>query len=286
MRFSDDRFRGVTMKKFHLLSAVCACIITTVISTPVLSASVFPSEIQSCVTSTVCTNPTLVQQMPTFNAYSYSNGGRTKFLFEYSLGNLSNESTNFSMTQLSGAAWLSANVTYDLIQERHFFTLYLDGITPTPTNLWVFDSDGLDVGLSLTTADLLAGSSFFHLWEDQDAGGFFLEGELGTLGDQGQGSYPLADNHSFVPCLADTCEVGAKFNLLNMQYLQFGTTAQLVLKPADHRSLLYSQYRDWDGDDFWYRSQSYEVVPIPPAVWLFGSGLLGLMRVAKRKRVS
>ena len=231
------------MKNMHLLCALSACIISQIVSTPVHSAPVYPSEILTCISTMVCTNPTLVQQTSTFSTYSYLDGGTAKFLFEY-LDLSSSESTNFSTSQLSGSVWISANETYDLTQERHFFGLYLDGITPTPTNLWVFDSDGLDVGLSMPTADLLAGSSFFHLGEG--GGGFFLEGELGTLGDEGQGFYPLADNHSFVPCLADTCEVGAEFNLLNMQYLQSGSIAQLVLNPTDQRSLLYSQYRDWD----------------------------------------
>lgn len=31
---------------------------------------------------------------------------------------------------------------------------------------------------------------------------------------------------------------------------------------------------------------SFTVVPIPPAVWLFGSGLLGLVGVARRKRAA
>lgn len=270
------------MNKLHLLGAACACIITQIFSTPVLSAPVYPSEIQACISTMVCSNPTLVQQAPTYSAYSYFDGGTAKFLFEY-IDLPSNESTNFSTTYLSGSVWISANETYDLTQERHFFNLYLDGITPTPNNLWVFDSDGLDVGLSMPTPDLLAGSSFFRLGEDQNAGGFSLEGELGTLGDQGQGLYPLADNHSFVPCLADTCEVGATFNLLNMQYVQSGSIAQLTLNPVDQRGLLYSQYRDWAGDDTWYRSQSYGIVPIPSALWLFGSGLIGLIGVARRK---
>lgn len=268
------------LKRAVILGGVFCCLAGNY---PV-SAAVLPNEIQDCIFNAVCSTPVLVQQAPTFSAYSYSDGGADKFLFEYGLWPSSNESTNFGTTQLSGAAWLSANAVYDLTQERHFFTLYLDGVTPTPTNLWVFDSDGLDVGLSMPTADLLAGSSFFRLWEDQDAGGFFLEGELGTLGDQGQGFYPLADNHSFVPCLADTCEVGAELNLLNMQYQQSGSIAQLILDPDDQRGLLYSQYRDWAGGDTWYRSQSYEVVPVPPAVWLFGSGFIGLLSVARRKR--
>lgn len=270
------------LKKAAILGGAFCCLVG---SYPV-SAAVLPSEIQDCISSAVCSTPVPVQQGPTYSAYSYSDGGIDKFLFEYSLWPSSNESTNFGTTQLSGAAWLSANAAYDLTQERHFFTLYLDGVAPTPTNLWVFDSDGLDVGLSMPTPDLLAGTSFFRLGEDQSAGDFFLEGELGTLGDQGQGMYPLADNHSFVPCLADTCEVGAEFNLLNMQYLQLGSIAQLTLNPTDQRGLLYSQYQDWDGDDTWYRSQSYQVVPIPPAVWLFGSGLLGLIRVARLNKVA
>jgi len=240
-----------------------------------LNAAVFPSEIQDCISNAVCTTPVLVQQAPTFGAYSYLDGGTPKFLFEYSLWPSSNESTNFSITQLSGAAWVSANAMYDLTQERHFFTLYLDGVTPTPTNLWLGDSDGLDVGLSMPTADLLAGSSFFHLGLDA----LFLEGDLGTHGDGG----PWLEGHSFVPCLADTCEVGAELNLLNMQYLQSGSIAQLILNPTDQRGLLYSQYQDYAGDDTWYVSQSYEVVPIPPALWLFGSGLLGLVGMARRK---
>ena len=246
-----------------------------------LSAAILPNEIQDCVSNAVCSTPVLVQQESTFSAYSYLDGGTAKFLFEY-FDLPSSESTNFSTTQLSGSVWISANETYDLTQERHFFNLYLDGVTPTPTNLWLGDSDGLDVGLSMPTADLLAGSSFFRMGLANETGDLFLEGDLGTHGDLGS----IINGHSFVPCLADTCEVGAEFNLLNMQYLQSGSIAQLVLNPTDQRSLLYSQYRDWAGDDTWYRSQSYGIVPIPSALWLFGSGLLGLIGISRIKKAA
>jgi hypothetical protein len=59
------------MKKSRMLGTVCACIITQVVSTPVLSAPVFPSEIQACVISMVCTNPTLVQQESTFSIFIF-----------------------------------------------------------------------------------------------------------------------------------------------------------------------------------------------------------------------
>jgi hypothetical protein len=63
-----------------------------------------------------------------------------------------------------GGLLIFANAVYDLTQPRHFFNLYLDAVTPTPTNLWVVgDTDGLDVGLSMTTADLLNGSGFVRI---------------------------------------------------------------------------------------------------------------------------
>lgn len=253
-------------------------VILCLIGSETARATVFPAEIQACISGGACTGPVQVQQTSTFTAYLYFDGGTQKFLLEYVLGHASNESTNQNTTQLSGNAWLSADAVYDLTQERHLFTLYLDRVTPTPTNLWVFDSDGLDVGLSLTTADLLAGSGFFHLGETSGSE-FFLEGELGTLGDLGQGGYPLGENHSFVPCLAATCEVGAELNLLNIDYVQVGSTAELAIDPTDQRTLLYSQFRD-HSDPSWFRSQTYAVVPEPTSASLLASalGLFGMWR--------
>jgi hypothetical protein len=68
-----------------------------------------------------------------------------------------------------------------------------------------------------------------------------------------------------------------------MQYVQFGSMAQLVINPGDQRGLLYSQYIDYADDNTWYHSQSYEVVPVPAAILLFGSGLIGLIGVARRQ---
>jgi hypothetical protein len=33
-------------------------------------------------------------------------------------------------------------------------------------------------------------------------------------------------------------------------------------------------------------SSSASVVPVPPAVWLFGSGLPGLIKIARRRKVA
>ncbi len=251
-------------------------VILCLIGSETASATVFPAEIQACISGGACSPLMPVQQTSTFTAYVYFDGGTQKFLLEYVLGHASNESTNQNTTQFSGSAWLSADAVYDLTQERHLFTLYLDRVTPTPTNLWVGDSDGLDVGLSLTTADLLAGSGFFHMGEMD---GFFLEGELGTHGDFG----PVVFDHSFVQCLDFTCEVGAELNLLNIDYVQVGSTAELAIDPTDQRTLLYSQFRD-HSDPSWFRSQTYAVVPEPASASLLASAL-GLFGMWQCRRV-
>ncbi|MGB5260979.1 MAG: hypothetical protein WBO34_10720, partial [Gammaproteobacteria bacterium] len=214
-----------------------------------------PREIQVCVSNGVCTEPGLQFDSPDMVVYQYAENTVQKALIGYELGN---GSSDFGRV-LGGPIWVSANQFYNLSDERHFFTLHLDQVIPQPANLWVLDSDGLDVGLSLTTADLLGGSGFFHLGE---TGSFFLEGELGTLGDQGQGQglYPLGDNHSFLPCLADTCEVGAEFNLVNLAYVISDSEAALTLDLADNRKLLYSQFIGFDGERGF---QNYYVKPIP-----------------------
>ena len=111
-----------------------------------------------------------------------------------------------------------------------------------------------------------------------------IKGELETLGDQGQGSFPVGDQ-SFVPCLAVTCEVGAEFNLINLAYVVTGSQAALTVDLADNRKLLYSQFIGFQGERAF---QYYYVkpVPLPAAAWLFGSGVLGLIGIARRKKVA
>ena len=40
---------------------------------------------------------------------------------------------------------------------------------------------------------------------------------------------------------------------------------------------------DWGADDFTFATSPVSAVPIPAAVWLFCSGLIGLAGLAKRK---
>jgi hypothetical protein len=212
--------------------------------------------------------------------YQYAENTVQKALIGYELKTGSKEIyTDNSSKVLGGPIWVSANQFYDLSEDRHFFSLYLDQVIPQPQNWWVFDSDGLDFELSMPTQDLLAGSSFFHMGEDQASGGFFSRGDLGTHGDAGPGF----NGQSFVQCLADTCEVGAEFNLINLAYVVSGSQAGLTVDLADNRKLLYSQFIGFQGERAF---QYYYVkpVPLPAAAWLFGSGVLGLIGIARRKK--
>jgi hypothetical protein len=49
-------------------------------------------------------------------------------------------------------------------------------------------------------------------------------------------------------------------------------------------SILYSGV--FGGDEFTDADFGFQAVPVPAAIWLFGSGLLGLLGVARRNRIS
>ena len=62
-----------------------------------------------------------------------------------------------------------------------------------------------------------------------------------------------------------------------------------VLGNGDTGSLMLLDFyfddpTDFDGVDTLTMSASFNAVPIPAAVWLFGSGLIGLIGVARRKK--
>ena len=61
----------------------------------------------------------------------------------------------------------------------------------------------------------------------------------------------------------------ARLNLVYLQYEQAGMTAVLTMNPVDSRSLVYTQYRDFE-DDSWYREQTYDVAPEPATLLMVG----------------
>ena len=70
-------------------------------------------------------------------------------------------------------------------------------------------------------------------------------------------------------------------NLEGLGIMSSTTTSDLVLAYNDN----YSGFIDSDFDDMLVRAKfTSTVVPVPAAAWLFGSGLLGLIGLARRRK--
>jgi hypothetical protein len=94
---------------------------------------------------------------------------------------------------------------------------------------------------------------------------------------------------ALAPCLAEGCLATADLNLIYLTYVQSGNTATAQFYPTDERRLLYkltNQYDETPENGGFSTSQSYYVasVPVPGAVYVFGSGLLSLISISRRKR--
>jgi hypothetical protein len=76
-----------------------------------------------------------------------------------------------------------------------------------------------------------------------------------------------------------------------------GTWGGTVYSTQDGVGVNIAQYSDWTGavyaldsvdilDHGTWNYVALAAVPVPPAVWLFGSGLLGLVGIARRRKIS
>lgn len=81
-------------------------------------------------------------------------------------------------------------------------------------------------------------------------------------------------------CVADGCYSAALVNLIGLQYVSDGFTAQLVFNAAESRSLIYLASAGYDG----YRTSAYTMsaVPVPAAIWLFLSALIAVPGMLRR----
>ena len=273
------------MKHASTLPALLLCaVFRTACAIPVTD---LPSQLQDCVAGNDCyvNTSTPAASFPGMNAYQFIDNlmtsPRTGYAVQYSLLPPSGvDSTASGFTPYSGSVWLTVYDSYDLTMDAARVTVYTDKVNPTPANLLIGDSNGLDVAIDMQDAALFSSTGYKEVGLDSDLTSID-QGTMNLLGDQG--------GDALEPCLAEGCYSRARLNLLYLSFTDIGNgSAMLAFNPADTRALLYQlQLYDPYGYDpntmdttGTLTRQSYYIatVPLPGAYGLFlsGLGLLGL----------
>lgn len=243
-----------------------------------ITTSELPGSILSCITSATCfVSNTSSYDSGTASAFQIAqntgSGYEFDWLMRYTLAPPSSQSrVDWPQPEsFSGYLWMLARSSYSATETAHPFTLYLDKVSPTPFSM--FGQSG-DLNLFMPTADVVAGSSYRTLGLDANNNSY----SYGNL----SGDIP-------VPCVAETCETHAQLNLAQLTYGDFGSAGVHLVSfnAADTRSLVFNQSSYYSGilDGYPINDvQSFYVsaVPVPGAVWLFGSGLMGLIGLIRR----
>lgn len=240
-----------------------------------------PGSIQACVAATTCfVSNTSTYDSGTASAFQIAqntgSGLENNWLMRYSLVPPSGQLRLDPPVDdsFSGYLWMLAKDSYSASETAHPFTLYLDKVSPAPFSM--FGQSG-DLDLFMPTADLVAGSSYRIYGLDGNNNSY----DYGNL----SGEAPL-------PCLAEGCESSARLNLVQLTYGDFGSAGIWLtsFNPSDTRGLVFTQRESFPcyGDPSCAVNdvQSFYVsaIPLPGAVWLFGSGLAGLIGMMRRMR--
>jgi len=234
-----------------------------------ITTSELPGSIQSCVTSATCF---------VSNTSSYDSGTASAFQITQNTGNGFENDWLMRYALLppssgGGYLWLLARSSYSSTETAHPFTLYLDKVSPTPPSM--FGQSG-DLNLFMPTTDLVAGSSYRTYGLDYNNSSY----SYGNL----SGNVP-------VPCVAETCKTHAQLNLVQLTYGDFGSAGIYLtsFNAADARGLVFTQSSSFSGlgdpSLAFNDVQSFYIsaVPLPGAVWLFGSGLVGVIGLRRRQ---
>jgi hypothetical protein len=99
-----------------------------------------------------------------------------------------------------------------------------------------------------------------------DFGGWLMEWNGVDMPLGGSGSFPEDTGIATMTC-ASSCEVGDSYILDYLAHVPPGN-------PSGFGGVQYTLYLEGN----------VSTVPVPPALWLFGSGLLGLVGISRRKK--
>lgn len=205
-----------------------------------------------------------------------TSNGQLDYLLRYNVVNPSATLLEDTVQLLAGNVWLRADSQYS--PGVSTTQLYLDRVDPLPWNFFVGHTDGLSLDIELSQQALLGGSGHQQVGCCDEPS---YTGNMSILSDM--------YGEALLPCLAEGCYASAHLNLL---YLLFSDpdgdgVLQLDINPFDSRGLLfavhsYDPYGGLEGTGSG-SSQSYYVssVPLPPALYFLGWGLLTLIGCAR-----
>lgn len=210
--------------------------------------------------------------MNAFQLYDVGTG-QYSVLARYNLVAPSREQIEDTVQPFSGSVWLRVDTVVEAGATTAQAGLYLDHVDPTPANLFFSHADGLSLEITLSREALLGGSGYQQVGCCEEPS---YTGNMSILGE--------FSGEALAPCLAEGCFSSARLNLLYLLYSDpDGDGAlQLDFDPFDDRGLLfnvdsYDPYGGLEGTGS-TSVQSYYVsaVPLPPALYFLGSGLLML----------
>lgn len=166
---------------------------------------------------------------------------------------------DISMTHQSGSNLIAGQVLVDWA-----------GTLNMPLHI-EWDATGLlnAINYGLQEGDVISGTNLYH---DANANGVFDSGEF------------LANVFSATP-YSDTLQSQQGYNALQGSAPMAATSGSLGLGNATPFPG-FRGYLDIGSGNSMHVVSVVTTVPIPAAVWLFGSGLLGLLGVARRRKAS
>jgi hypothetical protein len=126
-------------------------------------------------------------------------------------------------------------------------------------------------------------SMSFYLTDEglmNNSGSFYTD----CCGDEYSAFSPPANTMraDIYPCVADGCSASALLNLLFVDYQTIGSVAVLSFDNSPASSGLVYQQTDAFEDSV-TKNLAVGNVPVPAAAWLFGSALIGLTGIKRKK---
>jgi len=187
------------------------------------------------------------------SAFAMFSGGQQSWVLRYTVSPGSSDSVGEHL-------WLQMQAHYDLTEELHPVTLYMNEVDAG----WRWSDAGQAPQFSMTTDALLASSA---------------SGEVQFLGPPSGNLRPGGPPPAATPGFSS----GATLNLLYLYFADDGGSADLQFNAAETRTLLFSQFdRGFDQGVLLTSTTSYFAAPVPlPAAWVLltsSAALLGAMR--------